>query len=283
MRLRPKYYGLCFILPSLLGLCVFFVLPFIGSLYYTFTQGIADPRFVGLKNFRELLLNSVFRQAAGNTFLFLIFAVPLLLGSSLLLGIIMSKRPFQWQRWALLLPMVIPVSSLSLSWEGLWGNTGLINQIIVAFGGAPVDFLYGSASFPLLILLYLLKNIGYLAVIFTNAILVLPVEYREGFRLDCDSELKYVCYILLPLISPTLIFAAVVAVMNYFLMFRDIYMLCGDDPPAGIYMLQHFMNRNFYNLNYQRLSAAAFLSILCMTLLIGLVLALQRRGIRRVG
>ena len=68
----------------------------------------------------------------------------------------------------------------------------------------------------------------------------------------------FVRRILLPLISPTILFACIVAVMNYFLLFRDTYMLYMENPPAQVYMLQHFMNSNFYKLNYQRLGTAAF-------------------------
>ena len=87
----------------------------------------------------------------------------------------------------------------------------------------------------------------------------------------------------MPLISPTMLFAGIVAVMHYFLLFRDTYMLYGNNPPAQLYMLQHFMNNNFYKLNYQRLGAAAFLTVLLLSTLIIAVLLLQRRATRHVG
>ncbi len=83
--------------------------------------------------------------------------------------------------------------------------------------------------------------------------------------------------VLVPLIAPTLLFAGVVAVVNYFLLFRDVYMIYGEVPPETVYMLQHFMNNNFYKLNYQRLSAAAFLLAMCLSGLVVLVLLGQRR------
>ena len=283
MNVHKRWSGFLFLLPSLLGVTAFFVLPFLKSLYYTFTQGVIHPKFVGIKNFQELLANTVFRQAAGNTLFFLILAVPLQMIIAIFLSLVLSKRPFRWQRWALLLPMVIPVSSLALAWQGLWGQEGVVSRGLALLGVSESNLLYGPSAFPLLITLYLLKNTGYLTIIISSAMTALPPEYGESFRLDCSSELSFVRSIVVPLISPTLIFSAVVAVMNYFLMFRDIYMLYGDNPPSSVYMLQHFMNRNFYELNYQRLSAAAFLTILGMTVLIIASLALQRRAIRRVG
>lgn len=283
MKKNRSAVGFLLLLPSLLGIFLFFVLPFFGSLYYTFTQGVADPKFVGLLNFRELSGNPVFRRAVGNTIWFLLIAIPLALGLALLLSVVAAKRPFRWQRWALLLPMVIPAASLSLGWQRFWGENGLVNRGLASAGLPAVDLLHGDGAFPLLILLYLLKNVGYLGVILTSAILSQPAEYRESFQLESDSELRYIRAILLPLISPTLLFTTVVAVMNYFLLFRDTYLLYGNDPPAQVYMLQHFMNNNFYKLNYQRLSTAAFLAVLTMTALIAVVLVVQRKAVRRVG
>lgn len=124
---------------------------------------------------------------------------------------------------------------------------------------------------------------GYISVILTSAIRALPPEYQEYYWLNSNSEAGYARRVVLPLISPTMLFAGIVAVMHYFLLFRDTYMLYGNNPPAQLYMLQHFMNNNFYKLNYQRLGAAAFLTVLLLSTLIIAVLLLQRRATRHVG
>lgn len=273
-------FGLFLVLPSFLGLTIFYLLPFFGSLYYTFTQGVAEPHFVGLANFRDLAVNPMFRQAVRNTIVFLAVGVFMLLGVAMMVSVIAAKRPFRWQRWALLLPMAVPAASLALGWQSLWGAGGTVGQLLRM---PETDFLEGFLAFPLLVLLYILKNVGYLSVIFISAIQAQPPECRESYRLESSSEAGYVFRILLPMISPTLLFAVVVAVMNYFLLFRDIYTLYGDNPPRQIYMLQHFMNSNFYHLNYQRLSTAAFLTILVLTVLISITMLLQRRATRHVG
>lgn len=261
MRAKTDRTGLLLILPSLTGVCAFYVIPFLSSLYYTFTQGVSEPRFVGLANFRDLLDSPVFRQAVGNTALFLILGVPLALACALLLSVVLAKGSFPWQRWALLLPFVLPASSLAVAWQGMWGK----------------EALNGPTALPLTLLLYLLRNTGYLSVILTGAIRALPGEYRESCFLDGGGEGRYLVHVLIPLLSPTLIFAGIVAVINYFLLFRDVYMLYGDSPPRRLYMLQHFMNSSFYRLNYQRLGAAAFVTVLVLSALVAAVLLLQRR------
>lgn len=275
--------GFLLVFPSLLGISVFYLLPFFRSIYYTFTQGVHDVRFIGFANFNELLHNPVFLQAVGNTVRFLAVGVPLLLTLALLVSVIGVKRRFTWQRWALLLPLVIPAPSLCVAWQSLWGNGGLVNQALTGLGLPCIDFLRGQAAFPLLIVLYLLKNVGYVSVILMSAIRGLPQEYSECYRLESSSEVGYVRRVLLPLISPTVLFACIVAVMNYFLLFRDVYMLYQNNPPEKVYMLQHFMNGNFYKLNYSRLCSAAFLVVLSLTALISGVLFAQKGVKRHVG
>lgn len=260
--MRQKYRlstGFLLSVPSLLGMSAFYVLPFLASLYYTFTQGVSKPEFVGFANFRDLFGNAIFQQAVGNTAVFLITGVPLALLSALLLSVILVKGRFTRQRWALLLPFVLPASSLAIAWRGMWGTD-----------------LLAAAALPLTLLLYLLRNVGYLSIILMSAIRAIPPEYPENYQLDGGGEGGYIVRVLLPLISPTLLFSGIVAVMNYFLLFRDIYMLYGDSPPRQLYMLQHFMNNNFYKLNYQRLSAAAFLTVLCLSAFVVGILLLQR-------
>ena len=91
MQTKTSRTGPLLILPSLAGVCAFYVVPFLSSLWYTFTQGVSEPRFVGLANFRELLDSPVFRQAVGNTALFLILGVPLALAGAILLSVALSK------------------------------------------------------------------------------------------------------------------------------------------------------------------------------------------------
>lgn len=268
--------GVFFALPGLLGLLAFYIIPFFASLTYTFTQGVTERRFVGMANFQDLLGNPVFRQAVRNTISFLLLGVPILLLLSVLLSVILAKGCFGWQRWALLLPLVLPAPSLAVAWRSIWGAGGGLDRLLEMLGLPEANHLEKSA-FPLLFVLYLLRNVGYICIILTSSIRALPVEYRESYCLDSSSEAGYVCRILLPLISPTLLFAGVVAVVNYFLLFRDVYMIYGDVPPRTVYMLQHFMNNNFYKLNYQRLSAAAFLLALCLSGLVAAVLLAGRR------
>lgn len=267
-----------FVLPSLLGVGLFYLIPFILSFYYTFTQGVSEVRFVGLDNFTDLLQNPAFRLAAKNTLVFMSIGVPLLTLMALFLSLLMSGKLYSFPRWSMLSPIIVPVASALMGWSAIFGEGGIVNTIIGFFGGGQVDFFGETNGMGTFILIFLIKNLGYMIVIFTSSISSLSREYGEVFLLDSKSEIKYAFKVVIPLISPIIFFVVILSVINSFQIFREIYGLYGDYPPNTLYMLQHFMNNNFFKLNYQRLSTAAFIIVLSLSVLISVFLKYQNKS-----
>lgn len=270
------WYGWLFILPSLIGVSIFYIIPFFLSLYYTFTQGVAEIKFVWLDNFIELLQNPTFILAARNTLCFMLISVPLLTLGALFLSLMMAEKLYPISRWAILSPVIVPVASALMGWQGIFGGEGVVNTVIRWMGGNPINFFEGHAR-AMLIFIFLIKNLGYMLVIFTSAISSLSKEYREAFLIDSDSEVRYAFKIVIPLIMPIIFFVSILSVMNSFQIFREAYGLYGNYPPNSVYMLQHFMNNNFFKLNYQRLSTAAFILILSISVMISIFLRYQNQ------
>lgn len=275
---RHKWYGFMFVLPSLLGVGLFYLIPFILSFYYTFTQGVSEVKFVGLDNFADLLQNPAFSLAAKNTLVFMAIGVPLLTLAALFLSLLMAGKLYSFPRWAMLSPIIVPVASALMGWSVIFGEGGIVNTIIGFFGGGQVNFFGEANAMPTFILIFLVKNLGYMIVIFTSSISALSREYREVFLLDSKSEIKYAFKVVIPLISPIIFFVVILSVINSFQIFREIYGFYGDIPPNTLYMLQHFMNNNFFKLNYQRLSTAAFIIVLSLSVLISVFLKYQNKS-----
>lgn len=269
-----KEHGMYYLMPGLIGIGIFYVIPFIRSIGYTFTEGVGQPRFVGLKNFKDLLQNPVFLQAVKNTFIFIAAAVPLVFGISMLLSYSMLGEEHRLVRVALLVPLIVPSSTLLLGIQQLFGDYGMFQMLLAGAGGGQVDFMNDHA-FGIVVLIYLLKNVGYMTVILNGAMAGVPREYEEVYRLDSSSGVGFICRIMLPLIMPLVFFVILLSVMNCLKIYREVFALYGDTPPMSVYMLQHFMNNNFFKLNYQRLSAAAFLMVFVLTVFIILFLRMQ--------
>lgn len=108
----------------------------------------------------------------------------------------------------------------------------------------------------------------------------IPQDVLEVATLESATEFQKFWYIKLRYLSSTILFVAILSLINSFKVFREVYLLTGDYPYDSLYMLQHFMNNTFRSLDYQKLSAAAIIMCLVMCVVIG-ILVLCRRSLRK--
>lgn len=280
-RTRRDYIGILFVLPSLLGFVFFFAAPFFLSIIYSFTRSIGSFNFVGLKNYIDLFNSESFALAFSNTFKFIGAGIPLLVSISLLLAVIfihlINKSPVAPHfLTANITSMVIPSAAVILFVQVLFERYGVINK---AFGGGVItDYLRSEYAFYIILVLFLWKNLSYSMIIFITAIGQIDKSIYEAAELDGANASKKFFYMTVPLIKPTIVFVIIMGIIGIFKMFRESYLLTGDYPHSSIYSLQNFMNNNFYNLNYQRLSAASVLFFLIMSVAVVLMLRVRHEG-----
>ena len=275
---REGLTGFLFTLPAMLGTCVFFLVPFVLNLFRSFFT--TDGAFAGLGNYTALLGNKVFRLAAWNTVKFILVAVPLIMLFSLFVALLLNRKlkGSSFFRAVFVFPLVLPVASVILFFDILFTETGVMNHVLAFFHIPVVNWLNSSASFPVLVFLYIWKNCGYDIILFLASFNSIPREYYEVFRLESTNVWERLRYVTLPMIVPHLFFIFVISVTNSLKAFREAYILCGDYPDNSIYMLQHYINNNFQTLNYSRLSVATILIFLFVFLLVYLAFWLKRKA-----
>jgi multiple sugar transport system permease protein len=236
---------------------------------------------VGLKNFESLLRSESFLLAAKNTLIFNAIGVPLIMLLSLGFALLLNTgiKGLSFYRSCFILPLVVPVASVILVWQILFHEHGALSQLLQHFGLPAVDWINSKWSLAVLVLLYIWKNCGYNVVLFLAGLNSIPREYYESARIDGAGLWTCFTQITLPFITPTGFFVLVLSIINSLKVFRESYQLAGNYPDMHIYMLQNFMNNNFANLNYQRLSAAAFL----IFVVIGLMVLVLFRFESRIG
>jgi len=271
--LKDFLTSLCFLSPSLLGVGVFFILPFGVVVYYSLIDGIGSKNFVFLDNFIKLFDNSAFLLAAKNTLTFSVLAVPLAVILSLVLALMLEARiPLKSQfRTFFLSPMMVPVASVVLIWQVLFNYNGTVNEFLMLFGAERIDWLLSEYSMVVVILLFLWKNLGYFMILFMAGIANIPKELLEVADVEGASESYKFFAIKLRYLSPTVLFVTILSLINSFKVFREVYLLTGDYPYENLYMLQHFMNNTFRSLDYQKLSSAAVVMAIAMVIIIALL------------
>lgn len=278
VKIRDFLASLCFSGPSFLGMLIFFVAPFCVVIYYSFIAGALDHSFVGLKNYIAVWNNGAFQIAVKNTAVFSGLSVPLAVVLALVLALMLECRiPFKSQfRTFFLSPMMVPIASIILVWQVLFHSNGVVNEFLSVFGVKAIDWLKSDYCMVVIVLLFLWKNLGYNMILFMAALNNIPKELLEVAEVEGASKAYQFFHIKLRYLSPTVLFVTILSIINSFKVFREIYLLSGDYPYEGLYMLQHFMN-NMYNknLDYQRLSASAIMLAIVIIALIALLFAIE--------
>ncbi len=276
---RDKAFPMLCLTPSLIGVLVFFIVPFMVIIFYSMVDNPISKDFVFLDNYAAILKNSAFKKAAVNTLKFSAVSVPLAVVLGMLLAMLLDcKIPLVSQfRASFLCPMMVPVASVVLIWQVIFHYNGTLNEIITKFGGERIDFLKSNKAMWVIVVLFLWKNLGYNMILFLSALNNISKDQLEVATLEGAGAWYKFVHIKLRSLSPTILFVTILSLINSFKVFREVYLLTGDYPYDSIYMLQHFMNNTFRSLDYQKLSSAAIIMSIVIIAIIGVLFIAENK------
>lgn len=251
---------MAFLLPSLLGVSVFLVLPFGDVVRRSFTTAMTG-EFCGLDNYKNVFGNLAFQLAVQNTVKFVCVCLPLLLAGSLLIALAMDKIPFlEHAKVCYLLPQAMPAATVVLVWRLIFEKQGLLNGI----WGSRIDFMEGTASFGVLVGTYLWKNLGYTVVLWFAALKTVPTEVLEAAKVDGAGKIRCFIHVTLPSLKGAAYTISLLSLLNTFKVFREAYLINGAYPPREIYLLQHVFNNWYTKLDLDKMAAGAVLTALAL-------------------
>jgi multiple sugar transport system permease protein len=278
-EIRIQISSAAFMLPSLFGVLIFFAMPYLIVILYSFVDNPVQKNFVFLNNYISAITNLAFETAAKNTLIFSAIAVPLAIMLSLSLALILDMSiPYKTQiRSAFLTPLMVPIASVVLIWQVLFHYNGIVNDWIAHFGIEKIDWLKSMYAPVVIVILFIWKNLGYDMVLFMAALANIPKELVEVAKMEGATKWQVFWKIKIRYLSPTILFVTILTLINSFKVFREVYLLTGDYPFESLYMLQHYMNNTFRSLDYQKLSSAAVLMSLFMVVLIGIMFLIEDR------
>lgn len=265
--------GLIWILPSFLGVLVFYLLPYADVVRRSFT-GAVENSFVGLENYRAILGNTAFCLAVKNTFLFTVICIPILIVAALVCAAVLDRSKYGGiVKSAFLMPMALPAVSVALMWRLLFHGQGMVNQWLGNFGIQGCDWMNGKNAFWILVGSYIWKNLGYDIVLWMAGLSGISENIYEAARVDGASEWQCFLKITLPNLKPSLYTITVLSFLNSFKVFRESYLVAGDYPHESIYMMQHLFNNWFRNFSFDKMAAAAVMESVVM---LAFILLLQK-------
>jgi multiple sugar transport system permease protein len=258
---------------------VFFAIPVASALLLSFTDfdiySIGDfksTRFVGLKNYTDLMAMPLFWQALRNTLYFVMVGGPLSAAASLAAALLVHSRltrlkPFF--RSAFFAPWVTTLVAVALVWRYIYHpQYGLLNAGLGLLGLGPVDWLGDPHwAMPSIILLSVWKNFGYNMLVFLAGLSSIPEELYEAAALDGAGAWNRLRHITLPMLGPTFVFVGVVTMIASFQIFSEPYVMTQGGPLKSTTTLVLLMYEQGFR--WWRLGLAAAIAVVLFLLTLG--------------
>lgn len=277
--------GLAWISPWLIGFALFLLAPIAMSLYYSLTDDslLEGPVFIGLENYRELLSDKLFATSLTNT---ITYAIASVIGSTILsIGIaLLLEAPLRSAglvRAIVFAPALVPIVASCMSWLWLFNNEqGLINQSLSLLDVQGPDWLGSRAlAMPSLIIMSF-WSIGSPIIIYSAALKGVPASLYEAAELDGVGPWRRFTNITLPMISPAVLFNAVMSLIWALQVFAPPLIMTkgGPDDSTLVYSVYVYLNAFFYGrMGYA--SAMAWIQVCFTLILTGGLLWLARRAV----
>lgn len=269
--------GLFFVSPWLIGFAVFSLIPFVLSLYYSFTNydAVSSPVWVGASNFTQLVKDVLFWKSIGNTIYYTVFAVPLgiVFGVALALLLNIKIKGMAVYRTIFYLPSIVPVVASSILWLWLFDpQFGLVNSMLNAVGIAGPGWLVDPAwSKPALIVMGL-WGVGGSMIIYLAGLQDIPQEMYESAQIDGAVWWHKIVYITLPMISPVIFFNLIMGLIGSFQYFTQAYIITSGGPNDSTLFYSLYLYKNAFSYFHMGLASAMawilFLLIMAVTLLV---------------
>ncbi len=271
--------GYVFILPFIIGLLVFTLIPFFTSLYLSFTDyNILSPaKWVGLDNYKEMFFeDDLFWTSFWVTFKFAFIQVPIKLAVSLIVALVLAKatRLTGFYRSAFYIPSLMGGSvAIALLWKQLFSVNGVINQILGALGLPDDTAWLGNPKTALGTLIALgVWQFGSSMLIFLAAIKNIPPSYHEAAIVDGAGPVRRFFSITLPMLTPIIFFNLINQVIGAFQAFNSSYLITQGKPlNTTLYYGVHLYNKAFDQFEMGYGSAMAWFMLLVIAFFTALI------------
>lgn len=283
-RGRKALTVLLFLLPNLIGVTLFSLIPIAASLGLSLHRWdmLTPPVFVGLDNFATLISDPDFWAALRHTLAFIFGYIPLVTAAGLGVAIVLNQklRGLAFFRTAFFLPVVSSWVAVALIWKWLFNPLyGVVNYLLSLLSIPGPAWLFDENwAMPAIILASVWKDVGFVAVPYLAGLQGIADEFYEAASLDGATAAQRFWRITLPLLTPTTFFVLIISLINSFQVFDQIYVMTGGGPVGATSVLVEQIYKQAFR--YGKMGYASAISWVLFALVFGATL-LQTRMQRR--
>lgn len=269
--------GLAYLAPYIIGLLVFTAVPFLASLYLSFTRYdlLGTPKWIGFDNFEKLFTRDrTFWKSLNVTLLYVFITVPLKLAFALFIAAILNYklRFIKFFRTAFYVPSILGGSiAIAVLWRYMFATEGLVNMALAVVGLGPVDWFGDPGNALFTITLLRCWQFGSAMVIFLAALQSIDKSLYEAAAIDGAGKVRTFVFITLPLLTPVIFFNLIMQMVQAFQEFNGPYIITQGGPLKSTYLLPLYIyDEAFKKFHMGYASAIAwvlFVIIMALTLI----------------
>jgi len=270
--------GLLFISPWVVGFFVFLLYPMASSLYYSLCRYpvLRPPEFIGLANYARLAHDEYFWKALGNTaFMFIELPLMVVLGLALALLLNQGVRGMTLFRTVFYLPAIVPVVASAMLWLWIYNpEYGLANVLLTKLHLSSLHWLVDPRTSKPSFIIMDLWGVGGGMIIYLAALQGVPEHLFEAAELDGAGPWHKLIHVILPSISPVMLFMVIMGMIGLFQYFTQAWIMTqprgGPEHSTLFYALYLFQNAfEYFRMGYACAMAwVLFAVILAATVII---------------
>lgn len=237
-KINDCLWGYLLILPLLLGLGLFYIIPFFQNLYYSFTDlgSFGKYTWIGLENYKRLISDPTIPRALLNTFKFTIVSVPVSICLAIIISVLLNLKikGIAFYRLLFFLPAVTMPAAIATMWKWLYnGQYGLINYVLSKFGiDGHAWIAEPKYAMTVLIIVGIWSSLGMKIIYFLAGLQGIPKSYYEAATIDGAGPIRQFFSITLPLLAPTIFFVSITSLIGALQMFDIIFMMISKTSMA---------------------------------------------------
>ena len=273
---KQRAAGWAFLTPATLMIAIMSFYPMFRAFILSLQTGTGkNMKFTGISNYTRILADKVFQKSIGNTFLYLIIQVPIMLILAILLAQLLNNRDLRLKgffRTCVFLPCATSLVSYALIFRSLFATDGLINSVLVNLHilDQGYNFLGNSGSAKIVIIIALVwRWTGYNMVFYLSALQNIEYSVYEAAKIDGANGWKTFWGITVPLLRPTIIMTFIMSINGTLQLFDESVNLTKGGPANSTITMSHYIyNTCFINVpNFGYAEAMSFLVFIMVAVL----------------
>ncbi|WP_211250747.1 MULTISPECIES: carbohydrate ABC transporter permease [Mycetocola] len=272
-KLPDAGFAYFLLLPAFIFLALFTVKPLIGSIIAS-TQPRRGDGFT-LDNYARLATDDVFLKALGNNFLFSLITVPVSLGLAMLLAVLLHQnvRGRGFLRAGVFAPAILPMVAVAVIWMYFYQpNIGVINSILGALGLPTPDWLGDPGLvLPSLMVMMVWKEAGFFMLFYLAGLQGIDPELEEASRLEGTGKFRHFWKVSFPLLMPTTLFAAIVALSDSIKMVDFVFVMTQGGPDNASNLLLFYIYKVAFAQHWPQFAAAISLVVVAVLVALALI------------